>query len=306
MSEQQLGANAWSSMLSKAFFTLQVGANPATRFRPTLKHLARAGVSVAEITVDAGPHTVCRPAAGAQDAPGSVIVSVQLSGVCVVQQDEREAVLRPGDFAIYDPHRQYQLVFPTASHAQAVVHFIDPGLGAEVSQHLTAVRVSGRSPIGGIVGPMLAGLPQVIASTDPWSARRLVLSGVDLLATALGTHAALLDSVEEERGRVLRYLELRSDDPSLRPSTIAGQLHISTSHLHRLFRNSGTTVMNRLFELRLTRAAEDLSNPTLNHRRISDIAYDRGFKDPAHFTRSFTRRFGVTPSQWRQQGGSVR
>jgi AraC-like DNA-binding protein len=33
--------------------------------------------------------------------------------------------------------------------------------------------------------------------------------------------------------------------------------------------------------------------------KISTIAYDAGFRDLSYFNRSFRRRFGMTPSEWR-------
>ncbi len=36
------------------------------------------------------------------------------------------------------------------------------------------------------------------------------------------------------------------------------------------------------------------------HMRVSEIAYRRGFNDPAHFSRAFKSRFDISPSKLRQ------
>ncbi len=47
---------------------------------------------------------------------------------------------------------------------------------------------------------------------------------------------------------------------------------------------------------KIERAAELL---TISDQRISDIAYDCGFADVSHFSKSFHEKFGVSPSQFR-------
>lgn len=48
--------------------------------------------------------------------------------------------------------------------------------------------------------------------------------------------------------------------------------------------------------LRLQRAYELLKGPDLT---IAEVGYQVGYKDPAHFSRSFSQRFGVAPSEMR-------
>jgi len=39
----------------------------------------------------------------------------------------------------------------------------------------------------------------------------------------------------------------------------------------------------------------------LNNRSVSEVAYSWGFNDPAHFSRTFRSRFGISPTQCRRQ-----
>jgi AraC-like DNA-binding protein len=83
-------------------------------------------------------------------------------------------------------------------------------------------------------------------------------------------------------------------------------VHVSVGHLHRLFRDTGTTVNRSLVDLRVQRCAADLRDPRLRHRSVAEIAYGRGFKDAAHFTRAFAARHGTTPSDWRAAAPAAR
>ena len=49
--------------------------------------------------------------------------------------------------------------------------------------------------------------------------------------------------------------------------------------------------------LRLHKAQALLRNTELH---VSEIAFEVGFKDPAHFTRAFSEEFGVSPREWRK------
>ena len=79
---------------------------------------------------------------------------------------------------------------------------------------------------------------------------------------------------------------------------IARDLGTSPFHLARTFKRSlGVTIHQHRLALRLHASLELLRDTPTG---ISDIALDLGFADHSHFTVSFRRRFGVTPSAWRK------
>jgi AraC family transcriptional regulator len=49
-------------------------------------------------------------------------------------------------------------------------------------------------------------------------------------------------------------------------------------------------------DVRLDRVADRLAH---SNARILDIALDAGFADQSHLTRSFRKRFGMTPGEYR-------
>lgn len=72
----------------------------------------------------------------------------------------------------------------------------------------------------------------------------------------------------------------------------------SSSHFMKLFRElTGTSFTQYLKDLRLEIAADQLQCTT---HKIIDIAEATGFDNPSYFTRSFTARYGVTPSAFRK------
>jgi AraC family transcriptional activator of tynA and feaB len=97
------------------------------------------------------------------------------------------------------------------------------------------------------------------------------------------------------RGYILQNLS----DPGLCPASIAAHVGVSARSLARLFAMKGETIERSIWSRRLQTARDDLANPDLRHRSITDIAFACGFNDAAHFSRSFAKAYGMTPRQFR-------
>ena len=103
----------------------------------------------------------------------------------------------------------------------------------------------------------------------------------------------------ELRGRIRRFIDIHLSEPTLRPEEIALAFQISVRHLHRLFSVTGNTLAAYIRARRLEECRNDLANPRLQDRTITDLAFFWGFSDSAHFSRSFTKEFGVSPREFR-------
>jgi AraC-like DNA-binding protein len=98
---------------------------------------------------------------------------------------------------------------------------------------------------------------------------------------ALRGARAFLDA---EKNRVVRSAELEA---------ITG---LSRYELARQFRLVyGTSPYRFLLMRRLDEAREQVAR----NRPLSDVAFDAGFADQAHFSRTFKAAFGLTPARYR-------
>jgi AraC family transcriptional regulator len=89
-------------------------------------------------------------------------------------------------------------------------------------------------------------------------------------------------------------------DQDLSLDAVAKRVRLSPFHFHRLFRSAiGETLKQYTQRLRLERAANLL---VIHDATILDIALDSGFQSHETFSRSFQRRFQVTPSGYREWG----
>ncbi len=91
-------------------------------------------------------------------------------------------------------------------------------------------------------------------------------------------------------------------DPELSAQKAATQFGISVRYVHKLFACGGTTFNAYVSATRLDNIRRDLLCPSWGRRHVSDLAYRWGFNDLSTFNRSFKRRFGCAPTQFRANG----
>lgn len=92
--------------------------------------------------------------------------------------------------------------------------------------------------------------------------------------------------------------ELHMGDTDFTAEIMAQEMAMSRSKLFMLMKKeTGKTVMEFVREMRLENAAQQLSTGA----SITEITIACGFSDPSSFRRSFVKKFGITPSQYREK-----
>jgi AraC-like DNA-binding protein len=129
----------------------------------------------------------------------------------------------------------------------------------------------------------------------------------DLAAMALGPTR---DAAEIARGRGVRAARLHAakafilhnlSRTDLMASAVAAHLGVTPRYVHMLFQDEAESFSEFLLRERLMRAHRVLVDQRLAGRPISAIAFDAGFSDLSYFNRTFRRRFGMTPSEAREE-----
>ncbi|WP_340111058.1 hybrid sensor histidine kinase/response regulator transcription factor [Maribellus mangrovi] len=95
-----------------------------------------------------------------------------------------------------------------------------------------------------------------------------------------------------------RIMEQYYAEDNFTPTKLSEQLGVSRSQLFRKLKAvTGLSASRFINYYRLSVAKQKIQNTSLN---ISEIAYEVGFKDPAYFTRLFSKEFGVSPARFRK------
>jgi AraC-like DNA-binding protein len=87
---------------------------------------------------------------------------------------------------------------------------------------------------------------------------------------------------------------------------VAARHGLSARHVQRLFGQEGTSFTEFLREQGLLASYRMLVGPRFARLRISDIAFEAGFKDLSWFNRQFRRRFGMSPRDVRERANRSR
>lgn len=238
------------------------------------------------------------PARIARASEDFCLVSIQTAGTGRLTQDGRVAVLRPGDFALYDSTRPYQLRFD-GDFAQFVLMLPGPTLRSQVAdtEQLTARPVPGLRGAGHLLISMIGSLARDVDTLEPESAEAVARSVENILVAGLRTlpgsgGARTPVPAEAHRDSVRAYIRAQVRDPGLSVAGIAQALHLSVSSVHRSFTGEPCTVMEEVWAVRLDAVKAQLCDPTQDGRTVSQLAFAWGFNDAAHFSRAFRARFG--------------
>jgi|GEM_PF-1897924 len=95
--------------------------------------------------------------------------------------------------------------------------------------------------------------------------------------------------------RVVAFVEDNLANGALRTGSIAQSLGVPAREVQMVFAEMATTASDYINTRRLALAADRLRKGTRG-ASLSDLAYELGFSDAAHFSRRFRERFGETPS----------
>lgn len=100
--------------------------------------------------------------------------------------------------------------------------------------------------------------------------------------------------------KVMKWIEEHFNE-QFHLNELADEVHLSPSYLSRLFRKyTGSTLMEYISKRRLEEACLLLRT---SHCTIGQVAQTSGFADTAYFCRSFKKRYGATPLQYRSAHG---
>jgi AraC-like DNA-binding protein len=236
-----------------------------------------------------------------RSASDEYFIGLHLRGLAVGDQDGRRAILRPGDFALFDSARPYRIDFRgRGSFDHLIVRIPRRELDSRCAdlQRATAIAVKAAGEPGRLVSPALRTMA-ALSDTDPFVDPVLDLLG-HALALATGRVFAPLPRRQRAIAELKRYTLSHLDDPALSPARVASACFVSVRQLHRLFAYEQTTFGAFLKEGRLRRCRRDLSDPRLASLTIAEIARRHGFRSAATFTRAFAEHYRVGPRAFRR------
>jgi AraC-like DNA-binding protein len=244
------------------------------------------------------------PRLAKDDMAPSVFLALQLSGSSIVVQDRREAILRPGDLALYDSTVPYTLSNGTGIHQHCFrIPVADLALPPGVIGEVTALRLSPDRPVADLAATYfgrLAANPTVFGA----GAQAIGQPSIELVRALITTQLrdpslAREPLAETLQLRVMEYVRANLAQPDLTAARIAAKHHISVRHLYNILARSGISLGDWVRAQRLEECRKDLAKPGANSVTIAFIGQRWGFPDATNFGRAFKAAYGMSPREWR-------
>ncbi|WP_273457387.1 helix-turn-helix domain-containing protein [Nevskia ramosa] len=299
----------WREVLCEAFTALDPVAESVGSFESTVAIKDLLDVTVSDVRSRA--QTVFRSEREIRRNPSEYFfANMQLEGSCIVKQDGRETLMRPGDFYIVDTTRSYDLVFEDwrILCIRMPRHLLMPRLKAP--RAATAVRLHDDGALGTVAGSFMRSLLHCSEAIPPAAQLSLVDTLANLLSIALGATTETREhgkhAVRETfRDSIAAYVATNIANPELCVNMVASRFQISPRYLHKLFEDQGQSFSQRVQESRLERCTRDLADTAQGQASISEIAYRWGFNDLSNFCRVFQKRYGMSAGDFRRRGADA-
>lgn len=294
----------WLTSLRQVCGNFDAQPPNGTPFLGDIKRLPTVGLEVAEITTNAKHITRRRLNADKEDDRHCFLI-LQRRGRADIYQNGHSVSLNAGEMALVDSVRECEIL-PRGLIDHASFHLPRQDL----VKHLDKGDIPfGKLQVAGPSGDILQMMIRRTLSLGPGEAdegegQALCAAMIALLRAQSRsmTHPEEDSNTAEHLYRSAKLLiEQKLQDPDLSPTKVAARLNVSVRQLYRIFETQAETVARYIQRRRLERSAEALSCSVQGHRSITDIAFEWGFTDSAHFSRAFKKAFGQSPRDYRQR-----
>jgi AraC-like DNA-binding protein len=292
-----LTLDEWADVVCRTYVSVHCDRREGESFAAWI-HARMFGMAMIS-EVGSTPMHYARGAKEVRSAPSEdVQVLLIRDGQALVAQGERSCRLGPGDLALYDATRPFELEFPERYNAitlKSSRNLILERLPA--AAEMTAIALRGDSRLGSLAASMIRECA-LLPGADTPQAMRLSSSLLDVLAVALESELAGLAPAPSRRHELLRQVQqtMREHlaDHEFDIDLVCRRHGIAPRTLNRLFAAEGTTAMRWFWQQRLEASRRALVDGTA--RNVTEAAYGAGFSDLSHFSRTFRQAFGVLPS----------
>lgn len=235
-------------------------------------------------------------------APMAVLV---LEGETRLTQFGRECTLNAGDFTFIDAAEPLVLEYLENFH-HIFLQFAKTTFSPVAYRKSVALTTPCPSTMDRMFFDCVKNLWESAPRLDPLKHSAALSAAISLASlTTAFDHNDRERSVPIRVTKAMAFIEHNLGEPWLNPKAVADAQQVSRRYLDDLFRDCGYRIESWIWERRLVRAAEELSVSNqlwgAGKKTILQIALDLGFRSPSHFSRTFTKRFGVSPREYRRQ-----
>lgn len=236
----------------------------------------------------------------------SFAVLLQIQGTMAVTQEQRHCQLHAGDMCLLDEQWPFDLEvrdcfsqFMLMRMPRRMIVDRYPRISED-----TASLISANDPGATLLRKMLQHVLDVSPFLNDGQSDVAFASVVHLLGILRATDSKRDRALAWRAHAALALIDARLADTALTANEVAEAQGIGRRHLDEIMqRNTGLSVTAQIWRRRLEKAANDLRSSRHATKSVTQIAFEAGFEDAAHFTRAFKKRYHCAPREWRRGPG---
>lgn len=231
---------------------------------------------------------------------------ILLAGAYRLQQSGREVSLKPGDMTIYDATRPHQIDC-SQSLSKLLITIPRTMMRARLSgvEHCTALRIPGNQGIGAVTASFICNTLLEAENINDWGMSALSEQSLDLFTLSLASLNSQSYSLSRSRATALQtikgFVESHLSDPILDTAMVVAGTGFSARYINDILNENNTSLIRFILQRRLERCGKDLINLWHKNQNISDIAFNWGFNNMSHFSRTFKQKYGCTAKNYRKE-----
>ncbi|MEW6639529.1 MAG: helix-turn-helix domain-containing protein [Pseudomonadota bacterium] len=227
----------------------------------------------------------------------SFAICIQTRGRAMLQSGGDVHPLHAGEALLITPFTQLQWS-AADPHATSTIASGGSVFSLRFRPHRQqAVRLSEHDPVGMLLTDCIRRMRDFVPGADHMIVQRMGEVLADLIEVAID-EAAESASDQTFLSSIQRIEDLL-DSPHFDVNALAIELGMTLRSLQKRFTQFDTTPREWMAQRRLERTRRKLDDPLLASRSIKQIAFDCGFRDFSHFSRSFKSAFGLSPRAYR-------
>lgn len=295
-------AGEWASIVSEAYFPLDIRFKTADRFQGTIDRRSLGPVLLTHLRSEPVEY-VRKPLHTRGRQTEAFLLTIPYASGVNFAQHGRDILCPPGGFLLENGDEPYRFAYGASNDLCAIkISFQDLSDRIRQPERHCAHNFDGTEGIGALLIETTRRAHQM--RLDPAAAEVIGRHVIELLALALDRQAETTASAGSlVRAAHLRraeaFVKSRITEAALSPQGVAEGCGISIRYLHSIFADSDRTVAQYIRDQRLLAARDVLGLP--GQMKMAEIAYRFGFADQAIFSRQFRAKFGLSPTEFRAE-----
>jgi len=229
---------------------------------------------------------------------------LQCRGMAEIEQGEARFLLQPGQWTLLNATRPHSIRATETIEELVVIvprSAISPRLFDAASHDAAANPADGG--ISRLLFEFARSVLDELGPVGPKADDYLAGAGMELVKAVLQErfdNRTVSTCREIRLERIRGFIDRNIGDPRLSVQAVAEAMGCSKRYIHALFAG-GQSVHSLIWETRLEKSARDLGRKELLNTSITTVALSHGFSCPAHFSRMFKARYGLSPRDFRHR-----